>query len=212
MWRTGPREASSGSRRTFRSDRLGCRFELIESRLQLAPKHWFEDLDHALEWVETQLLSARGPGVAVDAPVNISDVPLTKGLSAPELEMISSCLDRVDIEAGPMFRRGDPGSSMFVISEGLVEIRMGREGTGRSTRLAAFGPGSMFGEIAMLTSEERTADAYCVRPTVLYELRREAFLELEQRSPALYARLMTNLNVHLANRLVVATGIMRAQQ
>ncbi len=173
--------------------------------------HWFEDLDHALEWVETQLLRERWPDVAADTPVDISDTPLTKGLSAPELEELQSCLARVDFEAGPLFRRGDPGSSMYVIGEGFVEIRIGRAGTGKSTRLAAFGPGSMFGEIAMLTSDERTADAVCVKPTRLYELRREALTELERRSPRLYARIMTNLNVHLANRLIVATGIVRAQ-
>jgi MFS superfamily sulfate permease-like transporter len=174
--------------------------------------HWFEDLDHALEWVETQLLRERWPNVAADTPVAISDTPLATGLSAPELEELQSCLKRVDLEAGPLFRQGDPGSSMYVIDEGFVEIRIGRAGTGKSTRLAAFGPGSMFGEIAMLTSDERTADAICVKPTRLYELRREAFAELERQSPRLYARIMTNLNVHLANRLIVATGIVRAQQ
>jgi CRP-like cAMP-binding protein len=94
----------------------------------------------------------------------------------------------------------------------MVEIRMSREGAGKLIRLAAFGPGSMFGEIAMLTAKRRSADAWCVRPTVLYELRRDALLELERQSPALYARIMTNLSVHLANRLVVATDFMRPQQ
>lgn len=174
--------------------------------------HWFEDLDHSLEWVETQLLRARWPNVAADTPVVISDTPLTTGLSAAELAELQSCLTRVDLEAGPLFRQGDPGSSMYVIGEGFVEIRIGHSRTGKSTRLAAFGPGSIFGEIAMLTSDERTADAICVKPTRLYELRREAFAELERRSPRLYARIMTNLNVHLANRLIVATGIVRTQQ
>lgn len=174
--------------------------------------HWLKDLDHALEWVEAQLLKERWPDVAADTAVDISATPLAKGLSAPELEELRSCLARVDVEAGPLFRRGDPGASMYVIDKGLVEIRIGNDRTEKSTRLAAFGPGSMFGEIAMLTSDERTADAFCIKPTRLYELRREALTELEMRSPRLYARIMTNLNVHLANRLIVATGIVRAQR
>lgn len=174
--------------------------------------HWFADLDHALEWVEAQLLKERWPDVAADTAVDISATPLAKGLSALELEELRSCLARVDAEAGALFRRGDSGASMYVIDKGLVEIRIGNGRTEKSTRLAAFGPGSMFGEIAMLTSDERTADAFCIKPTRLYELRREALTELEMRSPRLYARIMTNLNVHLANRLIVATGIVRAQR
>jgi sulfate permease, SulP family len=172
--------------------------------------HWFDDLDHALEWVEAQLLKERWPDVAVDTPVDVSDTPLTEGLSPAELEELRSCLARVDVEAGPLFRCGDPGDSMYVIDRGLVEIRVANHGNGNSTRLAAFGPGSVFGEIAMLTSGERTADAVCVKPTALYELTRASLLELEKRSPALYARIVSNLNVHLAKRLVAATGIVQA--
>ena len=169
---------------------------------------WFHDLDHALEWVEQQLLNARWPDVALDRPVDVADTPLSKGLSAAELGELRACLERLDVDAGPLFRCGDPGDSMYVIGSGLVEIRVA-DGSGNSARLAVFGPGSIFGEIAMLTSGERSADAICVRNTALYELKRTALLDLEQRSPALYARIVSNLNVHLANRLVAATGLVR---
>jgi len=174
--------------------------------------HWFNDLDHALEWVESELLRERWPNVSADVAVDVSGSPLTKGMTPEQLAELLSCLARVDLEAGPLFRRGDPGSSIFLVDEGLVEIRIGEEGTGKTTRLAAFGPGSVFGEIAMLTSHERTADAVCTKPTRLYELRHEALKLLEARSPALYARIVANLGAHLANRLTIATGIVQAHR
>ncbi|HYH41874.1 MAG TPA: cyclic nucleotide-binding domain-containing protein [Burkholderiales bacterium] len=174
--------------------------------------HWFDELDRALEWVEARLLRERWPEVALDNPVDLSNTPLTKGLSPAELDELRACFARVEVEAGPLFRRGDDGASMYVIDKGLVEIRTGEDGTGKSTRLAAFGPGSIFGEIAMLTTDGRTADAVCVQPTGLYEFKREALMDLEIRSPMLYARIMANLNVHLANRLIIATAIVQAQQ
>ena len=56
------------------------------------------------------------------------------------------------------------------------------------------------------------ADAVCLKPTRLYELTRDALNRLEAESPRLYARLVANLNTHLANRLVVATSTVQAQR
>ncbi len=173
--------------------------------------HWFSDLDHALEWVEMQLLKAQWPQVSFDEPVDLSATPLTQGLSGTELDELRTCLERIDVEAGPLFRRGDPGGSLYIIDEGCVEIRL-ELAPGRSTRLASFGPGSIFGEIAMLTSDLRTADAMCTKPTRLYELTREALGEIERRSPRLYARIMMNLNTHLATRLIAATSLVQEHQ
>lgn len=173
--------------------------------------HWFADLDLALEWVETRLLADQWPGVAADAPVDFADTPLTRGLTAPELAQLRSCMGELKVAAGPLFRRGDAAASMFVIDAGRVEIRIGDPESSQSTRLAAFGPGSIFGEVALLMSQRRTADAVCVMPTRLLELTLEAFDDLERDAPGLHTRIVRNLGVHLANRLVIATRIVQTQ-
>jgi CRP-like cAMP-binding protein len=66
--------------------------------------------------------------------------------------------------------------------------------------------------MSMLMSQQRTADAVCVTPARLLEIDRRSLDELENRSPRLYAALMRNLNIHLANRLDLATGLLRALQ
>ena len=53
---------------------------------------------------------------------------------------------------------------------------------------------------------------HAAAPTRLYELRRTVFMELKQRSPRLYARIIENLNAHLAHRLIVATSIVQAHR
>lgn len=174
--------------------------------------HWFADLDHALEWIETRIVKERWPELSPETEVRLAETPLGRGLSAAEIDELQPFLACREVEAGPLFVRGDPGSAMYVIDQGSVEIRVRDRESGNSTRLAAFGPGGIFGEIAMLTSEQRTADAVCVTPTRLHELRREGLRELAERSPRLYAKILENLNLHLADRLVIATGIVRAQQ
>jgi sulfate permease, SulP family len=173
-------------------------------------QHWFADLDHALEWIEAQVLRVRWPDVSADAPVSLAESTLARGLTEEELRELRSHLRPLDGAPGNLFfQRGDMGAALYVISAGLIEIRIGE---GKSyKRLAAFGPGSVFGEIALVTSGERSADAVCVQPTRLYELTRAAADRLAAEHPVLYGKVMANLAVHLSSRLVALTDVVEAQ-
>ena len=172
---------------------------------------WFGDLDHALEWVEGELLRQRWPEAGVNAAVHLADTPLAKGLGDAELQALQPYLACIECAPGTVFfKSGDAGSALYVIDDGMVEIRIG-DGAASGKRLAAFGPGSIFGEMVMFTSGARTADAICVKPTRLFELRLDSLAELERSFPALHARVLANLTAHLAGRLIAATDVLRAQ-
>ncbi len=174
---------------------------------------WFRDLDHALEWVEAELLRERWPEVAADEAIEVGETQLAKGLPHAELEVLQSRLGATDVEAGKvLFERGAAGDALYVISRGLIEIRVATDAPdGQSRRLAVFGPGCIFGETAILMRGLRTADAVCVKPARLYELRREALLELERLFPVVHAKIISNLNLHLATRLMATTEIARGR-
>jgi len=176
-----------------------------------AERHWFRDLDHALESIETELLHDHWPEVAADQPVALDANDLARGLSGPELDVLQSCLEVAEFEAGKvLFERGDASTALYVIERGLVEIHVGSEVAGRSAhRLAVFGPGCIFGEIAMLTGGARSASAVCVKPARLYVLRRDPLLELQQRHPVIHGKIIANLSLHLATRVVATTEIVR---
>ena len=173
---------------------------------------WFVDLDRALEHAEVALLGEQWPGIATAPRFEFGQTALTLGLSDAELQALRACLRPINVAAGPLFCRGDVGSSMYIIEAGQIEIRLASDAAASHTRLAAFWPGSVFGELSMLTQQQRTADAVCVTPARLLELDRCSLDELERSSPRLYAALMRNLNVHIANRLDLATGLVRALQ
>ena len=173
---------------------------------------WFDDLDRALEHAEVALLAEQWPGIDTAARFEFGQTPLTLGMSDDELQELKGCLRPMDVPAGPLFRHGDAGSSMYIVEAGQVEIRIMSASLDRHTRLAAFDPGSIFGEMSLLMSQQRTADAVCVTPARLLELDRRSLDALENRSPRLYAKMMRNLNVHIAHRLDLATGLVRALQ
>ena len=119
--------------------------------------------------------------------------------------------------------RGPRGRCAFLPGRRRILNVHRQKGTGRNPDLehrprfirapgCIFGPGSIFGEMSMLMLQQRTADAVCVTPARLLELDRRSLHALENQSPRLYAKMMRNLNVHIASRLDLATGLLRALQ
>jgi len=187
---------------------------LIELGLDTpSPKdRWFLDLDHALEWIESELLRGYSPDVAAEKPVAIEAAQLTEGLTSAELDLLRPHLLETNLDVGDiLFRRGAPGTSIFIISSGLIDIRIDTDQTASGwRRMAVLGPGCIFGEVAMLTGGHRSADAVCVQPARLFELRHESLRALSTQYPGIHRRILENLNRHLATRLIAATQIARS--
>jgi SulP family sulfate permease len=173
---------------------------------------WFRDLDHALEWIEIELLKEYSPDVATGAPVALEAAQLTAGLNSVELDVLKPHLLTTRLETGDtLFKGGTPGSSIYIIGSGLIDIRIDTDQSASGwRRMAVLGPGCIFGEVAMLTGGQRSADAVCVAPAQLFELTQESLHALSTQFPAIHSRILANLNRHLATRLIAATEIARS--
>lgn len=79
-----------------------------------------------------------------------------------------------------LFEKGELGTCMYVIYSGTVEIFDGK------TKLAQFGANDIFGELALLDAETRSASAVIADPTLLFRIDQEDFYDLmEERSELL---------------------------
>jgi voltage-gated potassium channel len=78
-----------------------------------------------------------------------------------------------------VLRRGDPGDSMFFISNGEVEVRLPTGGTVR------LGDGAFFGEMSLLNRQPRAATIATTTPTTLLALYASDFYEIASHIPAL---------------------------
>ena len=72
-------------------------------------------------------------------------------------------------EGGVIFIKGDEGDHAYVVAGGNIEIREG----GRV--IETMGPGELFGEMAVIDSEPRSASAVAVGPTELLVVDRAEF-------------------------------------
>jgi putative ABC transport system ATP-binding protein len=90
---------------------------------------------------------------------------------------LTGLADRMDAESYPagsrIIQQGDPGDRFYLIREGTVVVT--REPGGK--RIVELGPGSFFGEAALITGEPRNAHVDTVTNAVVYSLDADSFSE-----------------------------------
>lgn len=91
-----------------------------------------------------------------------------------------------------IFYEGDPGTSLFVVLEGLIKVFVTSE-EGENMLLVTLRPPDVFGELALLDEEPRSASAEALKDTRLLELGRQPFLEVLHNEPALTEGLLATL-------------------
>ena len=116
-------------------------------------------------------------------PSVLERVPLFAGLPANELEQLSTRLRRRRYARGEtLFLEGDPGTSLCIVESGRVKLGL-TSPEGREIILSLFGPGDVFGELALLDGEPRSANAVAVEPSELLLLSRDEFLRFLEQHP-----------------------------
>ena len=140
----------------------------------------------------------------------LAECDLLRGLSPVQCEAVVERLDRTMLQAGQLlFRRGDVGDRLYVLTEGSVSIVNAADASGRRQRFVSFSAGRMFGELAVLDGAGRTADAVADIDSVLWALTPEAISALDVIDHGLAAALYRNIAVHLSERLRAASAAWR---
>lgn len=116
--------------------------------------------------------------------------PMFADLGADELQRLATLCHTQHLSSGEvLFQKGDPGNALFGVRRGQIRIETGATDGSRLT-LNFMGPGDLFGEVAVLDGQERTADAAAGEVTELFVLRREDFLSFLEREPKVAIRII----------------------
>ncbi len=103
-----------------------------------------------------------------------------------------------------LFRQGDPGDSIFVITSGAVKVV--REGM----TLAELGEGQFFGEAAFFSRQPRNADVVAVTPVELLEIRRSDMEALMERYPGVAEALHRFYRQRVLDGILAASPVFRS--
>ena len=142
---------------------------------------------------------------AIEGAHFLQRIKLFSGLSFDDCQQIVKRMRRRDFPPNTtIVREGAPGSSMFFLTSGQVEIRKKDPHTNIDFLLSEMGPGQNFGEMSLLTGKPRTATVTCTQPTTCAVLEQKDFQELLLQYPKMGLALTTMLaeRVELASQQV----------
>jgi small-conductance mechanosensitive channel len=115
----------------------------------------------------------------------IQHVSIFAAMTADELRQISSLSkDRLIIAGAPLLRQGDPGDSLLILREGLLEVRITTDDQ-PETVVGRINPGEFFGERSLLLGEPRSANIVPLIDSTVVEIPREAMTRLMRGRPEL---------------------------
>ena len=101
----------------------------------------------------------------IDRVNALKTIPLMAGLPHSDIEQLAKKVIEVRHNQGAeIIKEGTSGSSVFLIIEGLCEVRRG------SNRIRELKPGEFFGEISILDPAPRTATVRAMENSVLLVL------------------------------------------
>ena len=121
--------------------------------------------------------------MTIDRESFLRRVPLFADLEERHITALSGMLvERRYRKGSVIFFEGDPGDALFIVAHGTVKIYRVAE-DGREKTLAILREGDIFGEMALLDEEPRSAIAESLEPTKLYALHRKDFLPFLASNP-----------------------------
>ena len=168
----------------------------------IPPGRVFSDTDLAIEQAEDALLSDRA--IFEGKELLLSEVGILANFSECQIAAIASRLARQETAKGSIvFHQGDPGRTLLMIAKGKASAYLQLPSGGR-IRLATFGPGTIFGELALLDEGPRSATIMADDYLICYSLSKDDFAALANEAPAVAIKLLASLGRELSGRLRVA--------
>ena len=137
-------------------------------------------------------------GAVDDIKTVLSRVPLFANLPPEELARLAEIGQYISIGKGQtVFLENDPGDTTYVILAGQVDIW--RAGTENATDvvLASLQSGEVFGELALIDGEPRSASAIVIEDCEFFIIDRDNFIRILSGTPRMLGDFMVNLSKRL---------------
>ncbi|MFT3927971.1 MAG: cyclic nucleotide-binding domain-containing protein [Myxococcales bacterium] len=126
----------------------------------------------------------------------LGDIELFRDLTMAELVKVYNVLNTSEVAPGArIIQEGDKSEHLYVVVDGVVEVE--REGS----KIAALGPGTHFGEMALLNQRARSATVTALQRTKLLSLDRNDFQNLMAHEPAIATKFLWKFAQTLSLRL-----------
>jgi CRP-like cAMP-binding protein len=142
-------------------------------------------------------------------PVDLSvfqDAAPYRGLREQDWKVLPELLKEVHLKTGtPVFKENDPGDGFYWVRSGKIRISRQVKTDGRRDKqeqlLTVLTAGHIFGEMALVDGEPRSADAVAESDAVLFFFSHADYENLKRDQPATALRIQDLLVVTLCSRI-----------
>jgi CRP-like cAMP-binding protein len=127
----------------------------------------------------------------------LARVPVLSTLEGEDLERIAELAVPREFEPSQVvFREGDASDTCYIVRSGRARAVREHAG-GRTITLATFGPGDIFGELALFEDERRSATVEAIEPTSVVAVLGPDMRRLMIEHPGISSRLVIALGRRL---------------
>src|SRR5215218_9699050 len=133
------------------------------------------------------------PPTSEDRAELLGRVPVFAELGAEDLGRVAQvAIPRAFDAQQVIFREGDDSDTCYIVRSGHARA-IRQHGDGRTITLARFGPGDIFGELAMFDDERRSATVEAIEELTTLAIPGSAMRELLRRHPEIAVKLAVAL-------------------
>jgi len=171
--------------------------------------HIFADLDHGLEWCETQLIESAETAAASPSTPRLAEI---SHRLADNGQTLLAYLERLEMAAGQtLIRQGEPSNGLYFLEAGRVTVWLADE-EGANLRLRSMASGTVVGEVGWYLGQKATASVITDEPSIIYHLSTANLKRMEQEAPGLAINFHTYLACLLSERVAKMNEVVQALQ
>lgn len=155
----------------------------------------FFDTNSAMEWCEELLIINKYEDNLDESVVTLEHIKVLEGLSSREYNTLRGYLTRVEFNQGRViFKQGEAGDAMYFILKGAVDVNINLSGN-QKKKLITLTKGTIFGEMALLDNNPRSANVEVNEDLICFRLSLENFYRLKQEHPKIAMTFLTNISL-----------------
>ncbi|MBT7696586.1 MAG: mechanosensitive ion channel [Desulfobacterales bacterium] len=180
------------------------------ARDELFSAVWYQFKKNGIEFPypgrEIRHTRKKPPETNTEIIKTLKSIPLFEGLPENGLELLVQSSAIVSFDVGSrIVTQGGAGMTFYIILDGKVAVKRDGENIDELSK------DSFFGEMALLTGEERQADVEAIEPTKCIEVDREGFKMLLEKNKSIVANINDMFKERSGNDTGVETGLSETQ-
>jgi SulP family sulfate permease len=169
----------------------------------------YPDLDHGLEWCETQMIQSMALANHASSAQAVAEV---SRLLADNDQVLLPYLEQVEVSAGQtLIQQGEPSKGLYFIETGRVTVWLAGE-DGAQLRLRTMTSGAVVGEVSWYLGQPASASVVTDEASTLYYLPAGNLRRMEQEAPGLAINFHTFIACLLCERVAKMNEVVQTLQ